>query len=174
MYYQNLELEFPIFDEVGIRGVVFTDAGNAWNLEGIYCQAGGAPRRSTWSAPVSTLPTLARLAYLLGLRHPLVLAARPAALRVGLPVRAAAVRGNQRLRVHHRQLLLKRTRPSDCRSEAGARCLDSIESGPRAARFRRRVRPRDPPNGAPESVRQGQKHVARRASRRGNAETLPG
>ena len=40
MFYDNLELEFPILEEVGIRGVIFTDAGNAWNLEGVYCQAG--------------------------------------------------------------------------------------------------------------------------------------
>jgi outer membrane protein insertion porin family len=40
-YYQNLELEFPILEAVGIRGVVFTDAGNAWNLEDVYCKAGG-------------------------------------------------------------------------------------------------------------------------------------
>ena len=38
-YYQNLELEFPILDKVGIRGVLFTDAGNAWNLEQVYCNA---------------------------------------------------------------------------------------------------------------------------------------
>jgi outer membrane protein insertion porin family len=43
MYYQNLEVEFPILEDVGIRGVVFTDAGNAWNLEGVYCQAGARP-----------------------------------------------------------------------------------------------------------------------------------
>jgi outer membrane protein insertion porin family len=43
MYYQNLELEFPILEDVGIRGVIFTDAGNAWNLEGVYCQAGARP-----------------------------------------------------------------------------------------------------------------------------------
>ncbi len=41
MYYQNLELEFPIFDEVGLRGVLFTDLGNAWNLEDNYCEAAG-------------------------------------------------------------------------------------------------------------------------------------
>ncbi len=39
MYYQNLEIEFPIVDKVGIRGVIFTDAGNAWNLEQRYCDA---------------------------------------------------------------------------------------------------------------------------------------
>lgn len=41
MYYQNLELEFPIFEPVGLKGVVFTDLGNAWNLEGNYCDAAG-------------------------------------------------------------------------------------------------------------------------------------
>ncbi|HEY2731895.1 MAG TPA: outer membrane protein assembly factor BamA [Polyangia bacterium] len=33
----NAEIEFPIFDKVGIRGVVFTDFGNAFNLENQYC-----------------------------------------------------------------------------------------------------------------------------------------
>jgi outer membrane protein insertion porin family len=37
MFYENLEIEVPIVEEVGIRGVVFTDAGNAWNIEGKYC-----------------------------------------------------------------------------------------------------------------------------------------
>ncbi len=39
MYVQNLELEFPIVESVGVRGVFFTDAGNAWNLEQNYCDA---------------------------------------------------------------------------------------------------------------------------------------
>jgi outer membrane protein insertion porin family len=34
----NAEVEFPIFDKVGIRGVVFLDAGNAFNLEDQYCK----------------------------------------------------------------------------------------------------------------------------------------
>ncbi len=41
MYFQNLELEFPIVEKVGIRGVLFTDAGNAWNLEQNYCANSG-------------------------------------------------------------------------------------------------------------------------------------
>jgi len=41
-YYQNLELEVPIVDAVGLRGVVFTDAGNAWNLETNYCKSSRA------------------------------------------------------------------------------------------------------------------------------------
>ncbi|HET7540736.1 MAG TPA: outer membrane protein assembly factor BamA [Polyangiaceae bacterium] len=40
-YFQNLELEFPIVESVGVRGVLFTDAGNAWNLENNYCKAAG-------------------------------------------------------------------------------------------------------------------------------------
>jgi outer membrane protein insertion porin family len=32
------EIEIPIFDKMGIRGVVFTDVGNAYNLEEQYCR----------------------------------------------------------------------------------------------------------------------------------------
>ena len=38
MHY-NLEIEFSIVEEVGIKGVIFTDGGNAWNLEDRFCQA---------------------------------------------------------------------------------------------------------------------------------------
>lgn len=37
--YTNVEFEFPILDKVGIRGVVFFDAGNAFNTEDLYCNA---------------------------------------------------------------------------------------------------------------------------------------
>ncbi len=33
----NSEIEFPLFKQVGISGVVFFDAGNAYNLEDRYC-----------------------------------------------------------------------------------------------------------------------------------------
>ncbi len=47
-YFQNLELEVPIIQAVGLRGVVFTDLGNAWNLEDVYCSAApGAPYEVT-------------------------------------------------------------------------------------------------------------------------------
>ena len=36
-FFYNLEIEFPIVQEVGIRGVVFTDGGNTWNFNGQYC-----------------------------------------------------------------------------------------------------------------------------------------
>jgi outer membrane protein insertion porin family len=42
--YTNLELEFPIVDKVGIRGVVFTDVGNAWNTEDQFCKNTPAPQ----------------------------------------------------------------------------------------------------------------------------------
>jgi outer membrane protein insertion porin family len=35
--YYNLEVEFPIIESVGIKGVVFQDAGNTWNLEDTLC-----------------------------------------------------------------------------------------------------------------------------------------
>ena len=42
--YENLELEFPIIDKVGIRGVVFFDAGNSWNTENQFCSTTPAPQ----------------------------------------------------------------------------------------------------------------------------------
>jgi outer membrane protein insertion porin family len=44
-YFQNLELEIPIVEAVGLKGVIFTDAGNAWNLEQNYCKASGVAIR---------------------------------------------------------------------------------------------------------------------------------
>jgi outer membrane protein insertion porin family len=35
----NAEIEFPLFERVGISGVVFMDVGNAFNLEGRYCSS---------------------------------------------------------------------------------------------------------------------------------------
>jgi outer membrane protein insertion porin family len=34
----NIEVEFPIVSSVGIKGVVFFDAGNVWNTDATYCQ----------------------------------------------------------------------------------------------------------------------------------------
>jgi outer membrane protein insertion porin family len=44
MFYQNLEVEFPILKALNIRGVFFADLGNTWNLEGQYCRAAPASR----------------------------------------------------------------------------------------------------------------------------------
>jgi outer membrane protein insertion porin family len=47
MYYQNLELEFPILPAVGVRGVAFTDLGNVWNLERQYCLSAPGARSAS-------------------------------------------------------------------------------------------------------------------------------
>ncbi len=71
LYFQNLELEFPILERVGIRGVLFTDAGNAWNLEDNYCKTGGVSVRYEEISPcwrgLSSLTAL-RTSYGFGLR----------------------------------------------------------------------------------------------------------
>lgn len=60
-YIQNLEIEFPIVESVGLKGVIFTDAGNAWNLEENYCKAAhGIPHEAT-SPCFDGLSSLARL-----------------------------------------------------------------------------------------------------------------
>ncbi len=46
-YFQNVEIEFSILESAGIKGVVFTDAGNAWNLEDKYCEATSSPYPET-------------------------------------------------------------------------------------------------------------------------------
>jgi outer membrane protein insertion porin family len=60
-YIQNLEIEFPIVESVGLKGVIFTDAGNAWNLEQNYCKAAhGIPFEAT-NPCFQGLESLARL-----------------------------------------------------------------------------------------------------------------
>jgi len=60
--YSNLELEFPIIDAVGIRGVIFFDAGNAWNLEDQFCKTTPAPQFDRVVSPCFSFP--GSLAYL--------------------------------------------------------------------------------------------------------------
>jgi outer membrane protein insertion porin family len=60
-YYSNLELEFPIIDKVGIRGVTFMDAGNAWNLEQQFCKTTPAPQFSPLVSPCFDSASLSNL-----------------------------------------------------------------------------------------------------------------
>jgi outer membrane protein insertion porin family len=60
--YENFELEFPIIDKVGIRGVVFFDAGNAWNIEDQFCKTTPAPQFDKVVSPCFSFPD--GLAYL--------------------------------------------------------------------------------------------------------------
>jgi outer membrane protein insertion porin family len=60
-YYSNLELEFPIVDKVGIRGVAFFDAGNTWNLEQQFCKTTPAPQFSPLVSPCFDAGSLTNL-----------------------------------------------------------------------------------------------------------------
>jgi outer membrane protein insertion porin family len=59
--YENLELEFPILDKVGIRGVVFLDAGNAWNTEQQFCKTTPAPQFPAVVSPCFNASSLTEL-----------------------------------------------------------------------------------------------------------------
>lgn len=59
--YSNFEFEFPIIDKVGIRGVAFFDAGNAWNLETQFCRTTPAPQFPSVVSPCFTANSLASL-----------------------------------------------------------------------------------------------------------------
>jgi outer membrane protein insertion porin family len=61
MYFQNLELELPIVESVGLRGMIFTDAGNAWNLEDNYCETSAAILYEETSPCFNGLDSLATL-----------------------------------------------------------------------------------------------------------------
>jgi outer membrane protein insertion porin family len=69
-YYSNLELEFPIIDKVGIRGVIFGDAGNAWNTEKQFCKTTPAPQFADVVSPCFNAGSLfnLRVAYGAGIR----------------------------------------------------------------------------------------------------------
>ncbi len=54
--FYNIELEFPLIEAIGIRGVIFTDGGNTWNLFAFRdqfgnCQAPIAPENDRSSRP---------------------------------------------------------------------------------------------------------------------------
>ena len=66
--YWNLEVEFPIVEAVGIFGVVFTDGGNAWNLENKLCQAPETPEADRTIDPCGVNPFAIRSSVGFGLR----------------------------------------------------------------------------------------------------------
>lgn len=47
----NVEIEFPLIPQVNIRGVIFFDAGNAFNLEQFWCDQSAAGAVNTFSNP---------------------------------------------------------------------------------------------------------------------------
>lgn len=66
--YYNVEIEFPIVESLGIRGVVFTDGGNAWNLEDRFCQAPDAQFQTTATDPCNVDLTSIRTSWGFGFR----------------------------------------------------------------------------------------------------------
>lgn len=64
----NTEVEFPIIEMVGIKGVVFFDAGNAFNLEETWCQAGGGRGINEFTNPCNANPMYLRTSVGFGFR----------------------------------------------------------------------------------------------------------
>jgi len=56
----NTEIEFPIIEIVGIKGAIFFDAGNAFNLEESWCQAGGGRGINEFTDPCNRNPLYLR------------------------------------------------------------------------------------------------------------------
>lgn len=66
--FYNLELEFPIVQAVGIRGVIFTDGGNAWNLESSLCELPEASLRDSATDHCGLNPLALRTSWGFGIR----------------------------------------------------------------------------------------------------------
>lgn len=64
----NTEIEFPIVEVVGIKGVVFFDAGNSFNLEDSWCQAGGGRGINKFTDPCNHNPFYLRTSVGFGFR----------------------------------------------------------------------------------------------------------
>ena len=93
--FYNIELEFPLIEAVGIRMVLFTDGGNAWNLFAFRdpngnCQAPVAPNADRSSQPCGFHPFI-RTSWGFGLRwfSPL----GPLRFEWGIPIRRRAEDG---------------------------------------------------------------------------------
>ncbi len=87
--FYNVEVEFPLIEAVGIRMVLFTDGGNAWNVFAFQgpdgnCQAPVAPIKDRSSQPCGINPYI-RASYGFGLRwfSPL----GPLRFEWGIPIR---------------------------------------------------------------------------------------
>ncbi|MBX3274168.1 MAG: outer membrane protein assembly factor BamA [Sandaracinaceae bacterium] len=67
-FFYNIELEFPIVQEVGIRGVIFTDGGNTWNLNGQFCDGPPASAGHSSNDPCQFNPFDLRTSWGFGIR----------------------------------------------------------------------------------------------------------
>lgn len=64
----NIELEFPIIPQANIRGVLFFDAGNAFNLESVWCEAFKGTKVNKYSDPCNSYPWFLRTSIGFGFR----------------------------------------------------------------------------------------------------------
>ncbi|MBI5490186.1 MAG: outer membrane protein assembly factor BamA [Deltaproteobacteria bacterium] len=64
----NIELEYPIVDRLGLRGVFFVDAGNAYNLEDTLCAASDGRASSVFQDPCNHNPFYLRVSAGFGFR----------------------------------------------------------------------------------------------------------
>ncbi len=64
----NTEIEFPIVEMMGIKGVVFFDAGNSFNLEDTWCQAGSGRGINEFTDPCNHNPAYLRTSAGFGIR----------------------------------------------------------------------------------------------------------
>ncbi len=64
----NTEIEFPIVEMMGIKGVVFFDAGNSFNLEDTWCQAGTGRGINVFNDPCNRNPVYLRTSAGFGFR----------------------------------------------------------------------------------------------------------
>jgi outer membrane protein insertion porin family len=92
-FFYNIEIEFPIVQEVGIRGVVFTDGGNAWNLNGQLCGAAPAAGGTRANDPCVFNPFDIRTSWGFGLRW--VSPLGPLRFEWGLPFQPNSALGEQ-------------------------------------------------------------------------------
>ncbi len=67
-FFWNLELEFDIIEAVGIKGVIFTDGGNAWNTEQALCGGGAATLGDDTTDPCNLNPFALRYSWGFGIR----------------------------------------------------------------------------------------------------------
>ncbi len=66
--FYNAELEFPIIEVAGIRGVIFTDGGNTWNTESVLCQVPPPAQGDDTTDPCRINPLDIRTSWGFGLR----------------------------------------------------------------------------------------------------------
>jgi len=64
----NNEIEFPIIEKFGLKGVIFFDAGNSFNLESTWCQASGGRGINDFTDPCNANPIYLRTSAGFGFR----------------------------------------------------------------------------------------------------------